>query len=302
MSDNPAATIPGTSISASARSARREEAGMVRAVFDSVAPRYDLMNDLMSLGVHRVWKQIFVSRAGPAAGPHAARSGRRHGRHQLRLAAARRRAGDPVRHQSVHAARSARDRAIGSGLVGDVALLVADAERLPLPDRCVDRVSIAFGLRNCTDKAAVLREARRVLKPGGRFLCLEFSPRAGRRAGAAVRRLVVPGAAAAGPLVAEGRRKLPLSRREHPHISRPGDAGGDDARGRVFAGVAVRNLSGGIAAIHAGWRLVSLIRPARAADRLRRHRRVQGAGTDPAAARAGLRRDLRADRQRAPSS
>ena len=62
--------------------------------------------------------------------------------------------------------------------------MVADAERLPLPDRAVDRVSIAFGLRNCTDKPAVLAEARRVLRPGGRFFCLEFSPRAGRRAGA----------------------------------------------------------------------------------------------------------------------
>ena len=78
-------------------------------------------------------------------------------------------------------------------------LLVADAEALPLPDRCVDRVSIAFGLRNCTDKAAVLREARRVLRPGGRFLCLEFSPRAGRGADTVLRRLVVPGAAAARP-------------------------------------------------------------------------------------------------------
>ena len=67
------------------------------------------------------------------------------------------------------------DRATDRGLIGNLLPLVTDAEHLPMPDRCVDRVSIAFGLRNCTDKLQVLREARRVLKPGGRFLCLEFS-------------------------------------------------------------------------------------------------------------------------------
>ncbi len=69
----------------------------------------------------------------------------------------------------------ARDRALDHGIVAGLEFLVADAERLPLPDGSFDRVSIAFGLRNCTDKDAVLREARRVLKPGGRFFCLEFS-------------------------------------------------------------------------------------------------------------------------------
>ena len=88
---------------------------------------------------------------------------------------ARRRAGDPVRHQPGHARGRPRPGAGSGGSRRADASCVADAEALPLPDRCVDRVSIAFGLRNCTDKAAVLREARRVLRPGGQFLCLEFS-------------------------------------------------------------------------------------------------------------------------------
>ena len=118
-----------------------------------------------------------------------------------------------------------RDRAVNRGFAGDVSLVVADAEKLPLPDRCVDRVSIAFGLRNCTDKAAVLREARRVLKPGGRFLCLEFSRVTVHALTPALRRVVVQGAAAPGPHGRRRRGQLPLSGGEHPHLSRSGEAG-----------------------------------------------------------------------------
>ena len=170
MTDNPAATVDFGYRSVDPA----EKAGLVRAVFDSVAPRYDLMNDLMSLGIHRVWKQIFINDLRPL---------RTHS--LLDLAGGTgdislgwlKRGGGPVFLTDINNAMLSigRDRALNSGLAGDVSLIVADAEKLPLPDRCVDRVSIAFGLRNCTDKAAVLREARRVLKPGGRFLCLEFS-------------------------------------------------------------------------------------------------------------------------------
>ena len=128
------------------------------------------------------------------------------------------------------------------------------AEQLPLPDRCVDRVSIAFGLRNCTDKAQVLREARRVLKPGGRFLCLEFAklqvaalqplydawsfkvlPRLGRMAA---------GDADSYVYLAESIRTFP----DQAHLAAMMTEAG-------FSRVSVRDLSGGIAAIHAGWRL-----------------------------------------------
>ena len=173
MSDNPASTE--TTDFGFRRVPRAAKRGMVRAVFDSVAPRYDLMNDLMSLGVHRAWKQ----RAGDGA-----RSAVRGGRCWIwRRAPATsalpgcEQGGGPALLSDVNASMLdvARDRALSRGLIGGASLVVADAERLPLPDRVVDRVSIAFGLRNCTDKPAVLAEARRVLRPGGRFFCLEFS-------------------------------------------------------------------------------------------------------------------------------
>jgi demethylmenaquinone methyltransferase/2-methoxy-6-polyprenyl-1,4-benzoquinol methylase len=249
MSDNPAPTVDF----GFRRVDRTEKAGMVRAVFDSVAPRYDLMNDLMSLGIHRAWKQIFISDLQP-----------RPGRTLLDLAGGTgdisfgwlRRGGGPVFMTDINYAMLSvgRDRALNAGFAGDVSLVVADAEKLPLPDRCVDRVSIAFGLRNCTDKAAVLHEARRVLKPGGRFLCLEFSrvrvaaltplydawsfkvlPRLGR---------MVAGDADSYRYLAESIRTFPDQAKLAGMMREAGLTRGT-----------VRNLSGGIAAIHAGWRL-----------------------------------------------
>ena len=190
-----------------------------------------------------------------------------------------------------------RDRALNQGFAGDVSLVVADAEKLPLPDRCVDRVSIAFGLRNCTDKAAVLREARRVLKPGGRFLCLEFS----RVTVHALTRLydawsfkVLP---RLGPHGRRRRGQLPLSRRKHPDLPGPGNARRDDARGRILPGSrCATSRAASPRSIRDGGYEPG--RQARPADHLRRDCGLQGAGIDPAAAPAGLRRHLRADRQR----
>ena len=147
-----------------------------------------------------------------------------------------------------------RDRAIAKGLVGDLTFLTADAEKLPLPDRSVDMVSMAFGLRNCTDKDAVLAEAYRVLKPGGRFACLEFSrvqvaaltpvydawsfkvlPRLGQ---------IIAGDADSYQYLAESIRMFPDQETLAAMMTKAG-----------FARVKVQNLSGGIAAIHTGWRL-----------------------------------------------
>ena len=232
---------------------RAAKAGMVRAVFDSVAPRYDLMNDLMSLGVHRVWKRIFLTALDP-----------RPNRCLLDLAAGtgdisfgwKRLGGGPVTLSDINPTMLgvARDRALDHGFTGDTAVVVADAEHLPLPDRAFDRVSIAFGLRNCTDKPAVLREARRVLKPGGQFFCLEFShvqvaalmplydawsfrvlPRLGQ---------AIAHDAASYQYLAESIRTFPDQETLAGMLRAAG-----------FARVGVRNLSGGIAAIHSGWRL-----------------------------------------------
>jgi demethylmenaquinone methyltransferase/2-methoxy-6-polyprenyl-1,4-benzoquinol methylase len=225
---------------------------MVRAVFDSVARRYDVMNDLMSLGVHRAWKRIFVTALRPSPS-----------RSLLDLAGGTgdisfgwlRGGGGPAICADINAAMLGvgRDRAAARGHL-DLGFLVADAEALPLPNGCVDTVSMAFGLRNCTDKDAVLREAYRVLRPGGRFLCLEFSrlnvgvlqpaydawsfrvlPRVGR---------MVAGDADSYRYLAESIRVFPDQ-----------DRLAEMLRAAGFARVSVRNLSGGIAAIHAGWRL-----------------------------------------------
>src|ERR1700733_2153106 len=132
------------------------------------------MNDLMSLVIHRVWKQIFISDLQPR--PTHTLLDLAGGTGDISFGWLKR-GGGPVFLTDINRAMLSvgRDRALNGGVAGEVSLVVADAEKLPLPDRSVDRASIAFGLRNCTDKAAVLREARRVLKPGGRFLCLEFS-------------------------------------------------------------------------------------------------------------------------------
>ncbi len=253
MSDNSASDNPGQVDFGFRQVGRDQKAGLVRAVFDSVAPRYDLMNDLMSLGVHRAWKHIFVTALDPRP------------RHTLLDLAGGtgditfgwlRRGGGPAILSDINPSmlRVGLDRATENGLIGGMSALVADAEHLPLPDRSVDRVSIAFGLRNCTDKAQVLREARRVLKPGGRFLCLEFS----KLQIAVLRRLydawsfkVLPrlGRIAANDsesyvYLAESIRKFPDQARLSSMMTEAG-----------FSQVTARDLSGGIAAVHAGWRL-----------------------------------------------
>ena len=230
-----------------------EKAARVRDVFDSVARNYDRMNDFMSLGVHRVWKQAFMDWAMP-----------RPSQHLLDVAGGtgdiarlwRRRGGGPVTVCDINAEMMAvgRDRLQRAGGDGGIAWLPGDAERLPLADRPVERVTIAFGLRNVTRIDLALSEMRRVLKPGGRFLCLEFSkptqpwldpvydaysfrvlPWLGR---------VVARDEAAYQYLAESIRRFPDQQDLAERMRLAG-----------FEKVAWRNLSAGIAAIHSGWRL-----------------------------------------------
>ena len=157
-----------------------DKPGLVRGVFDRVAPRYDLMNDLMSAGVHRIWKDMTATRLNPQPGELIVDCAGGTGDISRRLArmarrAKARRGGPDARIMVVDfdAEMVAAGRARGGE--PEIAWSVGDAQRLPLPDATADAYVIAFGLRNVTDIPTALKEARRVLKPGGRFLCLEFS-------------------------------------------------------------------------------------------------------------------------------
>jgi demethylmenaquinone methyltransferase / 2-methoxy-6-polyprenyl-1,4-benzoquinol methylase len=158
------------------RVAAEEKASMVRGVFDSVAEHYDIMNDLMSMGVHRIWKRIAVQLSNV-----------RKGEQVLDLAGGtgdlttlfEQRVGDEgnvvLADINAQMLRTGRNRLIDRGLVGNVQYTQVNAECLPFADDSFDCVCIAFGLRNVTDKDAALRSMYRVLKPGGRAIVLEFS-------------------------------------------------------------------------------------------------------------------------------
>ncbi len=236
-----------------------EKPGLVRGVFDRVAGRYDLMNDLMSAGVHRLWKDATAARLNPQPGETivdcAGGTGdmARRFAHMARSAKARRaKAGRNLADASIvvvdyNAEMVAAGRARGGE--PEISWAVGDAQRLPLPDACADAYSIAFGIRNVTDIAAALREARRVLKPGGRFLCLEFSRPVTeplQKAYDAYSFKVIPeiGARVAGDrdsyqYLVESIRRFPDQRRFAAMI---GEAG--------FSRVDYTNFTGGVAALH----------------------------------------------------
>ena len=252
MSDNPPAGQPVTDFGFQQVPLEAKKP-MVRAVFDSVATRYDLMNDLMSLGIHRVWKRVFTTALDPRPGATLLDLAGGTGDISFAWLAA---GGGPVLLSDINynMLSVGRDRALERGFAADVALLVADAERLPLPDRSVDRVSMAFGLRNCTDKDAVLSEARRVLRPGGRFLCLEFSKVQVAALAPVYETWSFKVLPRIGRMVAQDEdsyRYLAESIRMFPDQ----EALAGMMRRAGFARVGVQNLSGGIAAIHRGWRL-----------------------------------------------
>jgi len=228
---------------------------LVRGVFASVAGRYDLMNDLMSAGVHRLWKTAFVARLAPRPGMHVLDVAGGTGDIARRiLARSRGRARVTVCDASAPMLEVGRDRTVDRGTVGGIDWLCGEAEALPIASGAVDAYTIAFGLRNVTDIAASLAEARRVLRPGGRFLCLEFS----RVSAPSLRRLydcysfaVIP---RLGEIVADDRAAyeyLVESIRRFPPQAELAALIGAAGLERVR----IRNLSAGIAAIHSAWRL-----------------------------------------------
>jgi len=235
-----------------------EKQGLVNEVFSSVAARYDLMNDLMSAGLHRPWKDALVNTVNPPRGDQpfslldvAGGTGDVSFR-MIEAGGAGTRA--TVCDINAEMLEVGRQRAAKMGLDGVVDFIEGNAEKLPFPDKSFDAYTIAFGIRNVPRIDAGLKEAYRVLKPGGRFVCLEFStvdvpgldkiydlysfnviPAMGR---------AVTGDAESYKYLVESIRKFPRPQAFADMISAAG-----------FRRVNVMPMTGGIVALHSGWRL-----------------------------------------------
>lgn len=228
-----------------------EKTARVGEVFKSVAGRYDIMNDAMSAGLHRVWKDVFVRRVKPRAGEHILDMAGGTGDIAFRMAPS----GASITVADINPAmlEVGMERAAKRGLDGLV-WTEANAETLQFPDRFFDAYTIAFGIRNVTDIPKALREAHRVLKRGGRFYCLEFSttlwPGFAEVYDAYSHRVVPKlGKALAGD--ADSYKYLVESIRRFPDMARfegmIAEAG--------FMRTRVEPMLGGLVAIHSGWKI-----------------------------------------------
>jgi demethylmenaquinone methyltransferase/2-methoxy-6-polyprenyl-1,4-benzoquinol methylase len=231
-----------------------DKAGLVKGVFDSVASRYDIMNDLMSGGMHRLWKRYTIQHANARPGHVILDLAGGTGdlaREFARIVGAR----GHVVLADINAAmlEHGRRRLVDAGVAGNVELAQVDAETLPFADNTFDRVAIAFGLRNVTHKEKALAEMNRVLKPGGKVLILEFSQpsRAIKPAYDLYSFKVLP---LLGKLVAqdpESYQYLAESIRMHPDqetlLGMMQDAGFERCR--------FNNLTAGIVALHTGYKI-----------------------------------------------
>jgi demethylmenaquinone methyltransferase/2-methoxy-6-polyprenyl-1,4-benzoquinol methylase len=229
---------------------------LVRGIFSSVARRYDLMNDLMSAGVHRLWKDQFVDWLNPQPRMAMLDVAGGTGDIAFRIAKRTRAKGEEAKITvcDINLPMLEQGRRRPEAAAANIAWVCGDAEDLPIEDASQDAYTIAFGIRNTTYLDDVLAEAYRVLKPGGRFLCLEFSrveapgldrlydlysfsvlPRLGE---------LVAGDGAAYRYLAESIRRFPSQKAFAKAIGQAG-----------FDQVKYRNLSGGIAAMHSGWKV-----------------------------------------------
>jgi demethylmenaquinone methyltransferase/2-methoxy-6-polyprenyl-1,4-benzoquinol methylase len=228
-----------------------EKTGKVIGVFDSVANRYDLMNDLMSGGLHRLWKDRFVRQIRPRAGLRYLDVAGGTGDIAFRIKRKAPNADITICDLNEHMLEVGRSRAEDKGWINGFEWVTGNAESLPFPDSSFDVYSIAFGLRNVTHIDTALKEVVRVLKPGGRFYCLEFShvrnpalskaydlfsfhmiPRMGK---------IVAQDSQSYQYLVESIRKFPDQR---SLLKRMGEAG---LKKCFFS-----NISGGIVAIHSG--------------------------------------------------
>lgn len=229
--------------------------GRVADVFHSVASKYDIMNDVMSFGIHRLWKRVTIEKSGVRRGQRVLDLAGGTGDLASKFASIVGPEGEVILADiNASMLREGRDRMINDGHAGNSRYAQVNAECLPFPDNYFDCITIAFGLRNVTDKDAALRSMYRVLKPGGRLLVLEFS------------KPVVPGLNTIydtysfkllpmmGKLVAndpDSYRYLAESIRMHPDQ--------ETLKGMMveagFERTAYHNLTGGIVALHMGYKL-----------------------------------------------
>lgn len=249
---------PGTTTFGFRNVAEEERQGLVNQVFSGVAERYDLMNDLMSGGLHRLWKDDFVVRLNPPKGAAPFRlidvAGGTADVALKALAAGGSGVEAVVCDISPEMLAVGKRKIAEAGLAARIATVLGNAEALPFADKSFDAYTIAFGIRNVTHIDRALAEAYRVLRPGGRFLCLEFShvdvPILDKlydfHSFEVIPRLGAIAAGAADPYryLVESIRKFPNQQAFAAMISAAG-----------FARVEYRNLTGGVAAIHSGWRI-----------------------------------------------
>lgn len=229
-----------------------EKTALVHEVFESVADNYDLMNDLMSLGVHRIWKRDFIANSGIRLGQQVLDLAGGTGDIAALISKRVGKKGRVVLSDINHAMLDVgRRRLEDRGISGNVSYMLANAEDLPFADGEFDVVTIAFGLRNVTDKDAALREMHRVLRPGGKALILEFSKVQDERLKKVYDGYSFGILPALGKLVAgdeNSYRYLAESIRQHP----PQEELAEMMRSAGFEKVRYRNLTGGIVAIHSG--------------------------------------------------
>ena len=232
-----------------------EKAGLVRQVFSSVAGNYDLMNDLMSGGLHRLWKDTLVRRMNPKQGMRLLDVAG--GTGDIALRCYRKTEGKAkiiVCDINPEMLEQGKAKALDQGVLSGLDWVTGNAETLPFPDRSIDIYSIAFGLRNVTRIDQALREAARVLKPGGRFFCMEFSPGVIPTLKPLYEAYCVNVLPLLGEFIAKDRPayqylaesilKFPMQEELAKRMEKAG-----------FSQAKWTNLTGGIAVIHEGWRL-----------------------------------------------
>jgi demethylmenaquinone methyltransferase/2-methoxy-6-polyprenyl-1,4-benzoquinol methylase len=237
------------------RIASADKAARVRSVFTSVAAKYDVMNDLMSLGAHRLWKHFTLSLTGLRPGQRALDVAGGTGDLAAGLLRQVGKSGRVILSDvNPNMLEIGRDRLLDAGFVGNVECIVADAEALPFEDNAFDCVTIGFGLRNVTDKGAALASMRRVLKPGGQLLVLEFSTPVASGLKSIYDAYCFNVLPLLGRLVAQDAqsyRYLAESIRVHPDQETLLEM----LRTAGFAQTRYHNLTGGIVAVHRGYKI-----------------------------------------------